>query len=89
MESKESDLIKIDSLEEEIIELKYQLKQSKDKELIYKEMLSDINHSIKTLFVRESENERFGLEETFNFRENLLNLKASLDEFKRVYKINF
>ena len=89
MESKESDIEKIDALEEEIIELKYQLKKSKDKELIYKEILSDVNHSIKTLFKRETENERFNLGETFNFRENLLNLKSSLDEFKRIYKINF
>lgn len=89
MESNEEFEEKIDALEEEIIELKYQLKKSKDKELIYKEILSDVNHSIKTLFKREAENERFNLGETFNFRENLLNLKSSLDEFKRIYKINF
>jgi hypothetical protein len=89
MESNEHDIEKIDALEEEIIELKYQLKKSKDKELIYKEILSDVDHSIKTLFKREAENDRFGLEETFNFRENLLNLKSSLDEFKRIYKLKF
>jgi hypothetical protein len=88
MESNEHEE-KIDALEEEIIELKYQLKKSKDKELIYKEILSDIDHSISTLFKREAENDRFGLEETFNFRENLLNLKSSLDEFKRIYKLKF
>jgi len=89
MESNEEFEEKIDALEEEIIELKYQLKQSKDKEIIYKEILSDVNHSIKTLFERESENERFGLGETFNFRENMLNLKSALDEFKRIYKLRF
>ena len=89
MESKESDIEKIDQLEEEIIELKYQLKKSKDKELIYKEILSDVDHSIKTLFKRESENDRFGLGETFNYRENMLNLKSALDEFKRIYNLRF
>lgn len=89
MDSKDEFDEKIDTLEEEIIELKYQLKQSKDKELIYKEILSDINHSIITLFKREAENDRFGLNETFNFRENLLNLKLSLEEFKRIYKLRF
>jgi len=89
MESNEFDIEKIDALEEEIIELKYQLKQSKDKEIIYKEILSDVNHSIKNLFEREAENDRFGLGETFNFRENMLNLKSALDEFKRIYKLRF
>ena len=80
---------KIEALEEEIIELKYQLRQSKDKEIIYVNMLSDIETSIDTLFNREQENERFGLGEIFNFRENMVNLKNSIKEFKRIYKLRF
>jgi hypothetical protein len=89
MDSNESDIEKIDALEEEIIELKYQLKQSKDKEIIYLNMLSDIESSIDTLFKREQENERFNLGEVFNFRENMVNLKNSIKEFKRIYKVRF
>jgi hypothetical protein len=80
---------KIEALEDEIIELKYQLKQSKDKEIIYANMLSDIETSIDTLFKREQENERFSLGEVFNFRENMMNLKNSIKEFKRIYKLRF
>ena len=48
----------IESLEEEIIELKYQLKKSKDKEMIYLDILSNIYGAVKTIFKREEENER-------------------------------
>ena len=41
---------KIDELETEIIELKYQLKKSEDKEMIYLDILSNINSGLKTLF---------------------------------------
>lgn len=78
---------KIESLEEEIIELKYQLKKSKDKEMIYLDILSNINTSLKTLFKKEEENERFKFGEVINFRENLINLKESLDEYIRIYKL--
>lgn len=82
-----TDLEKIDSLEEEIIELKYQLKKSKDKEMIYLDILSNIDSALKTLFKREEENERFNLGDVVNYRENVVNLKASLDEYKRIYKL--
>ncbi len=78
---------KIDLLEEEIIELKYQLKKAKDKEMIYLDILSNIYSALRTLFKREEENERFNLGDTLNFRENLVNLKASLDEYIRIYKL--
>ena len=45
-----SDVEKIDLLEEEIIELKYQLKKSKDKEMVYLDILSNIDSALKTLF---------------------------------------
>jgi hypothetical protein len=82
-----TDLEKIDSLEEEIIELKYQLKKSKDKEMIYLDILSNIDGALKTLFKREEENERFGLGDVVNYRENIVNLKNSLDEYVRIYKL--
>ncbi len=82
-----TDLEKIDSLEEEIIELKYQLKKSKDKEMIYLDILSNIDGALKTLFKREEENERFNLGDVVNYRENIVNLKDSLDDYKRIYKL--
>ena len=84
-----SDEEKIEKLEDEIIELKYQLKQSKDKELVYKDILFNIEIAIKTLFNREKENERFNLGEVFDFREAILNLKNALDEYKRLYNLRF
>jgi hypothetical protein len=82
-----TDLEKIDSLEEEIIELKYQLKKSKDKEMIYLDILSNIYSALKTLFKREEENKRFNLGDVVNYRENIVNLKNSLDEYIRIYKL--
>ncbi len=79
---------KIDKLETEIIELKYQLKKSKDKEMIYLDILSNINSGLKTLFKREEENKRFNLGDDINYRENLINLKDSLDDYVRIYKLN-
>lgn len=78
---------KIGLLEEEIIELKYQLKKAKDKELIYLDILSNVYSALRTLFKREEENERFKLGDVINFRENLINLKSSLDEYIRIYKL--
>jgi UTP-glucose-1-phosphate uridylyltransferase len=80
---------RIEELEDEIIELKYQLKESKKNELIYKDLLYNIEISIKDMFKREEESERFNLGEIFNFREALLNLKKSLDEYKKLYKLRF
>lgn len=78
---------KIRALEEEIIELKSDLKESRLKESIYYNIISDINSSIRDIFKREEENERFKLGETFNFKECLINLKSYLDEVKRVYRL--
>lgn len=77
----------IEQLEAELIEVKTQLKNSKDKEYIYLDILSNIDISINELFNRESENNRFNLGEDINFRECVLNLKKSLDEYKRIYKL--
>ena len=78
---------KIEQLEGEIIELQYQLKKSKDKEMIYLDILSNIDNSLRILFKREQENERFNLGDDVNYRECILNLKSSLDEYKRIYKL--
>ena len=74
---------KIDLLEDEIIELKYQLKKSRDKEYVYLDILSTIEESLRVFFKEEEENERFGLNDEIDYRECIVNLKKSLDEYKR------
>lgn len=78
---------KIELLESEIVDLKFDLKKSKDKELIYLDMLSNIDNSLKILFQREKENERFNLGDNINFRDSMVNLKSAMNEYKRVYKL--
>jgi hypothetical protein len=78
---------KIEELEGEIVELKFQLQKSKDKEMIYLDILSNIDTSLKVLFKREQENKRFNLGDEVDYRECIVNLKSSLDEYKRVYKL--
>ena len=85
-EHKESE---IQRLEGEIFELRSKLQDSHKKELVYKEILSDINNSIIELFELEMENERFNLGAEIDYKSCIQNLKKSLDETKRVYKINF
>ena len=79
----------IQRLEGEIFELRSKLQDSHKKELVYKEILSDINNSIIELFELEMENERFNLGAEIDYKSCIQNLKKSLDETKRVYKINF
>jgi hypothetical protein len=78
---------KIEELEGLIVDLKFDLKKSKDKELIYLDILSNIDNSLKVLFKREQENERFNLGDEVDYRECVKNLKSALDEYKRVYKL--
>ena len=78
-----------EKLTDNLYELQYQLKMSKDKELIYKDILSNIEGSLVELFQRETENERFNLGDEINFRESMVNLKNSLEEYKRLYKLRF
>ncbi len=80
---------KIAELEGEIIDLKFDLKESKDKQLIYLDILNNIQTGIDDLFQREHENERFHFNENIDYREALINLNKSLQEYKRVYKVNF
>jgi hypothetical protein len=80
---------RIEQLEVENIDLKFELKQCKDKELIYLDILNNIQGSLDELFQREKESDRFRLMEEFDYRESLVNLDKALKEYKRVYKINF
>jgi hypothetical protein len=80
---------RIEQLEVENIDLKFELKQSKDKELIYLDILNNIQTGLDDLFQREHENERFHLDENIDYREALINLNKSLQEYKRVYRVNF
>lgn len=81
----------IQRLEGEIFELESQLKEHRDRERIYQEMLSEIRHSLKDLFQREEENIRFRLGEEIDYRSCLVGLGETFDELIRVYrgKINF
>ena len=76
-------------LEDEVVELRFSLKDSKTKEMFYLDILNNIDSSISDLFKQEEENERFRLNEEIDYRECLINLKKSLNEYKRVYRINF
>ena len=78
---------KIEELEGLIVDLKFDLKKSKDKEMIYLDILSNIDNSLKVLFKREQENERFNLGDNVNYRECIVNLKSAMDDYKRIYKL--
>ena len=79
----------IQRLEGEIFELRSKLQDSHKKEMYYQEILSEINNSIIELFELEEENERFGLDVEIDYKNCIKNLKNSLNEYKRLYKINF
>ena len=76
----------VQRLEGEIFELEFQLKDKTDKMLLYKEMLSEINNSIIDLFQREEENIRFRFDDEIDYRQCIVNLKKSLDEYRRIYR---
>ena len=78
-----------DSLRERIIDLEFELEGTRDRMMIYSEILSNIELSIDELIRREEENERFHFNEKIDYRECIINLKKHLNEYKRVYSINF
>ena len=78
-----------DSLRERIIDLEFELEGTRDRMMIYSEILSNIELSIDELTRREEENERFHFNEQIDYRECIINLKKHLNEYKRVYCINF
>lgn len=77
---------KIQRLEGEIFEMKSTLKNHRDKERIYQEILSDINNSIIELFKREEENKRFNMGEETDYRQCMIGMKEYMDNIKREYK---
>ena len=79
----------ISQLEDEIVELRFALKESRDKQLIYLDILTNINTSLKDLFERERENELFDFGDEVDYRECLVNLDKALKEYKRIYRITF
>ena len=78
---------KIDELNEKIIDLSFDLKKSKDKELIYKDILFNIETSLNDLIKKEQDNERFKFNDVIDYKEALFNLKKSLDQYKYLYKL--
>lgn len=80
---------KISQLEDEIVELRFALKESRDKQLIYLDILTNIDTSLKDLFERERENERFNFGDEVDYRECLVNLDKAMKEYKRIYRISF
>lgn len=87
MDDSSKEIIK--RLEGDIIDLKFDLENCRRKELIYLDILNNIQTSIDDFFKMEEENERFKLGEEINFKEGLINLNNSLKEYKRIYKIRF
>jgi uncharacterized FlaG/YvyC family protein len=86
MEDKE----RIQELEGTIFNLESELRESIDRERIYRDILSEINDSIDNLFQREKENERFRFDDKIDFRQYVINVKKDLDEYRRLYRnINF
>jgi hypothetical protein len=79
----------VSRLEGEIIDLKYELRLSKDRELIFKDLLSEVDNALNQIFEQEKEIERFRLDEKIDYRECLVNLKKSFQECRRVYRVNF
>lgn len=80
----------IQRLEGEISEFNSELNYCREKELIYQEILSEINNSLIELLKREEENTRFRFDEKIDYRQYVVNLKRDLDEYKRIYrKIHF
>lgn len=79
----------IQELEGQIIDLKFDLDSSKKKEMIYLDILNNIQISVLDFLKKDEENIRFNLGEKIDYKEGLINLNESLKEYKRIYKINF
>jgi hypothetical protein len=76
----------IERLEGEILELKDKLRRVTDRELIYKEILTEISESISLIIERDKENERFRFEDKINFKLFVINVKEDLKNYRRIYK---
>jgi hypothetical protein len=75
--------------EDKLIELEFEYTKTKDRMLIYLDILNNISTSIDEVLQREKENIRFNFDEEIDYRECLINLNKMLKEYKRVYKIDF
>ena len=76
----------IQKLEGEILELKDELRKTIDRELIYKEILTEIVESIDNQLKRDDENERFKFDEKINFKLFVQYMKEDLKNYRRIYK---
>ena len=76
----------IQKLEGESLELKDELRKVTDRELIYKEILTEVSESISSMLNRDDENERFRFDEKINFKLFVENIKDDLDKYRRIYK---
>ena len=80
----------IQRLEGEILELRDALRKVTDRELIYKEILTEVIDSIDNQLTRDKENERFKFDDKINFKLFVQYMKEDLENYRRIYKnINF
>ena len=80
----------IQRLEGEILELRDELRKVTDRELIYKEILTEVIDSINNQLTRDKENERFKFDDKINFKLFVQYMKEDLENYRRIYKnINF
>ena len=76
----------IQRLEGEILDLKDKLKKVTDRELIYKEILTEVIDSIDNQLTRDKENERFKFDDKINFKLFVEYMKEDLENYRRIYK---
>lgn len=76
----------IQKLEGEILELKDELRKVTDRELIYKEILTEVIDSIDNQLTRDKENERFKFDDKINFKLFVEYMKEDLENYRRIYK---
>ena len=76
----------IQKLEVEILELKEELRKVTDRELIYKEILTEVIDSIDNQLTRDKENERFKFDDKINFKLFVEYMKEDLENYRRIYK---
>jgi hypothetical protein len=81
--------IQYEPMEDEIVDLKDQCKRIQDKNNIYLDILSTLEESLNVFFKEEEENKRFNFPNEIDYRECIVNLKKSLDEYKLANKIRF
>jgi hypothetical protein len=76
----------IQKLEGEILELKDELRKVTDRELIYKEILTEVIDSIDNQLTRDKENERFKFDDKIDFKLFVEYMKEDLENYRRIYK---